>query len=176
MNMVTIKESDMLFGPYPDEDCFHVEQSAAYKAIAHDGVTMAEFWLLREPPGQPAAIWIIEAKSSSPRPEIQPNFDEFVEKVRDKWVNALSLGISLCMGRHVANIKELPEKFRALDFAKIDFRLILVIKGHKEEWLPPIKDALAKALRATTKTWAMAPSAVVVLNEQMACKYHLIGA
>ena len=42
--MDPIIESGMTFGPYADEHCFHIEESATYKKI-QDGVRMAEFLL-----------------------------------------------------------------------------------------------------------------------------------
>ena len=59
-----------------DKKLFYLEESQTYKEI-QEGVKMAEFLLLR-PESEPK-IWIIEAKSSSPRPETQPNFNEFIE-------------------------------------------------------------------------------------------------
>ena len=45
---------------------------------------------------------------------------------------------------------------------------MLVVNGHEDAWCPPLQDALAKALRATVKTWALKPTAVAVINEKTA--------
>ena len=85
---------------------------------------MAEFLLLRS-----QKLWIIEAKSSTPRPETQPNFDTFIEEVREKLSNALSLGLALCLKRH--QYEKLPKAFQELNLANVEFRLILVVNGHQ---------------------------------------------
>jgi hypothetical protein len=56
----------------------------------------------------------------------------------------------------------------------VDVRFILVINGHKEEWLPPLQDALRAALRSTVKTWSFSPTSVAVLNDVLARQYGLI--
>lgn len=173
MTMVTIDESGMTFGPYPDEHCFYIEKSAAYLKI-QDGVQMAEFLLMRHQAGQPPAVWVIEAKSSSPRPETVPNFDEFIAEIRAKLTNGLTLGIASILLRHASAGPELPVPFTQLNLANAGFRLVLVIKGHQESWLVPLQDALKKALHATIKTWGLSATAVAVINDSMARQYGII--
>ncbi len=91
--MEPIVESGMTFGPYPDEDCFHIEKSATYAEI-QAGVRMAEFLLLRTAAGHPADLWIVEAKQSSPRPENRPKFVDYIAEICDKLSNALALGVA----------------------------------------------------------------------------------
>jgi hypothetical protein len=83
MTTQSIFESGMTFGPYSDGHCFHIEKSATYLKV-QQGVQMAEFLLIRLDNGKPSAVWVVEAKSSTPRPETQPNFDDFIEEIRDK--------------------------------------------------------------------------------------------
>ena len=61
-----IIESEMTFGPYPEGHCFYIEKSKCYEEI-QKGVQMAEFLLLRKNGNTASAIWVIEAKSSSPQ-------------------------------------------------------------------------------------------------------------
>jgi len=98
MKPVYIVESGMKFGPYSKDECFSIEKSKTYEEIQQN-IKMAEFMLLRS-----QQLWIIEAKSSTPRPETQPNFDIFIEEVREKLSNALSLGLALCLKRHPNDI------------------------------------------------------------------------
>lgn len=44
---------------------------------------MAEFLLLRQQQSGPT-VWVVEAKSSSPRPETQPDFTAFIDEIRRK--------------------------------------------------------------------------------------------
>lgn len=168
-------ESEMTFGPYAAGHCFRVELSDTYRAI-QDKVQMAEFLLLRTHADSPPFIWIVEAKQSSPRPETQPNFNEFIGEIRDKLANALAVGIASILKRHPAATAELPELFKALDLAATGFRLILIINGHQKSWLQPLQDALRSALHATAQTWALGPNAVVVINHEDAKRFGLISA
>lgn len=170
MTIDPIIESGMTFGPYPKEHCFHIEKSATYQSIQPD-VKMAEFLLLH--PDKNSVVWIVEAKSSSPRRETQPNFDEFIEEIREKLTNALTLCVATCLKRH-STWHELSHLFQSLDLEKVTFRLILVIKGHKVEWLVPLQDALTKSLKPIVKTCNLSLPAVVVLNDVLAQQQGLI--
>ncbi|CAM1380939.1 hypothetical protein [Fretibacterium fastidiosum] len=172
---ITIDESGMTFGPYPSERCFHIEKSALYKDI-RQGVKMAEFLLLRADSNRPAMLWVVEAKSSSPRPKSEPDFSQFIAEVREKWIDALSLTLASLLGRHRQAGAELPGPFELLDLSQFDVRFVLVINGHPKGWLPPIQDALRQSLRPLVRIWRFAPTSVVVLNEELASKRQLISA
>ncbi len=174
MTTDAILESGMRFGPYPAGQCFYIEKSLSYKRI-EDGVQIAEFLLLRQKPEQDPVVWVIEAKSSSPRPQTQPNFDEFIDEIRVKLSNAFLLGIAARLNRHNAPVNELPTPFQALDLQQTGFRFVLVIKGHKEEWLPPLQEALSLALKPVVKTWALPPTAVAVMNHTLAEQCGLVS-
>ena len=173
MTTQAIVESGMTFGPYPDGQCFHIEKSSTYADI-QQGVKMAEFLLLRSDFKKPPVLWVVEAKSGTPRPETQPNFDAFITDIREKMINAFSLGWASCLKRQQQAKAELPEPFKELDLSRIGVRFVLVINGYKESWLAPIQEALKKALQPTAKTWRFGPTPVVVLNEVLAKKYGLI--
>ncbi len=173
MNLGPIVESRMSFGPYPQGHCFHIESCRLYGRIAH-GVKMAEMIVLPCAAADPPRLWIIEAKSSTPRPEIQPGFDDFIREICDKLTNALTLLIAACLGRHENGRDGLPETFKTTDLARADFRLVLVINGHQDDWCVPLQDALSKALHATLKTWALKRTSVAVINDSAARQYGLI--
>jgi hypothetical protein len=171
MTTEPIIESGMTFGPYPEGHCFYIEKSETYQKIK-EGVKIAEFLLLHSQ--DDSIVWIVEAKQSSPRPETQPNFDDFLLEIQEKLTNALTLSVATCLKRH-STYEELPNSFQTLDLEKASFRLILVIKGHQEAWLPPLQDALKKALNPTIKTWKLSATSVVVLNDTMARLQGLIS-
>jgi len=170
--MITISESGMTFGPFEENHCFKVEKCEAYDRIK-DRVKIAEFVWLRDDLAPPT-IWIVEAKSSSPRPESPQPFDDFIAEIREKLLNALSMVLSACLKRPESAYTELSVPFRGITLSALDARLILVIHGHQADWLPPLKDALSKALHATVKVWGLAPSAVIVLNDDLARRHNLI--
>lgn len=173
MTVQPMIESGMAFGPFPDGDSFYIEKSEIYAAI-QDGVKMAEFLLLRRKKDSHPVMWIVEAKQSSPRPETQPNYDAFLGEIRDKLLNAFSLGWAACLDRHVDAKTELSPSYLSLDLSKTDVKFILVIRGHREEWLQPLQDDLSRIMRPTVKTWAFSPMAVAVINDTMAYESGLI--
>ncbi len=169
--MTTIDESGMTFGPFPEEDVFQIEKSDTYKSLG-ESVKIAEFILLRHSDKNPPVVWIVEAKSSSPKPDGKNKFSEYINEINQKLTDTLSLFISIFLQRHT--LDKLPDNFQKIDLAKVDFRLVLVIKGHKKDWCPPLKDALQKALQPTRKIWNLSDNSVIVLNDELACKYQLI--
>ena len=172
MNSEKIIESGMTFGSFPVGNYFHIEKSKTYANI-QDNVKIAEFLLLRHKQGSPV-VWIIEAKSSSPRPETKQNFDDFINEISNKLVNAFSLGVASILKRHTFAENELSPQFKGLDLVETGFKFVLIINGHREEWLAPLLDALNNVLQPTIKTWALDPMAVAVLNENGARKFGLV--
>lgn len=172
MTTEAIIESGMTFGPYPAGQCFYIEKSTCYEKV-REGVQMAEFLLLRRQQQGPT-VWVVEAKSSSPRPETQPNFAEFIDEIRTKLTNGFLLAVAARLQRHPAAGDELPAAFKALDLQAQGFRFVLVINGHKQEWLEPIQSALVQALKPVVKTWALPATSVAVLNHELAQQHGLI--
>ncbi len=74
-----------------------------------------------------------------------------------------------------APVNELPTPFQTLDLQQTGFRFVLVINGHKDEWLPPVQEALSLALKPVVKTWALPPTSVAVMNHTLAEKYGLVS-
>ncbi|NER45390.1 MAG: hypothetical protein F6J92_01485 [Symploca sp. SIO1A3] len=171
MTTEPIVESGMRFGPYPEGHCFHIEQSKTYQRIKKDQVKIAEFLLYRNT--NPPTLLIIEAKSSSPRPETQPDFDEFIAEIQEKFSNTLHLFIATRLKRH-PTWSECSEIFQNIDLEIGGFRLILIINGHQEEWLPPLQDALRQALKPIVKIWNLESPSVAVMNEDMAQEQGII--
>lgn len=172
MSSLTIHESGMAFGPFPAGQCFHIERSHCYRQI-QNGIQIAQFLLLRRQQAG-TSLWVVEAKSSSPRPETQPGFDGFIEEIRAKLTNAFLLGMAAHLQRHPHAQKELPADFRSSEFLQHTVRFVLVIHGHKAEWLPPLKDELSRVMRPLVRTWGITGYPVIVLNDTMARKVGLI--
>lgn len=172
MTTEAIIESGMTFGPYPAGECFYIEKSACYEKM-QEGVQMAEFLLLRQQQQGPT-VWVVEAKSSSPRPETQPNFAEFIDEIRTKLTNGFLFAVAARLKRHPAAADGLPASFKTLDLQTYGFRFVLVINGHKKEWLAPLQSALVQALKPVVKTWALPATSVAVLNHELAQQHGLI--
>lgn len=168
----TIIESGMTFGPYPAGRCFYVEQSRSYQAL-QEGVQMVEFFLLRDQKaGQ--VLWAIEAKSSSPKADKLPNFNQFIADICQKFTNALLLLLAARFGRQPAAQAELPALYQTLDMQHLGFRFALIINGHQKAWLPPLQERLTQVLKPILKTWGVSPQAVLVLNHELAQQHGLI--
>lgn len=177
MSAEPIIESGMTFGPYSDGYCFHIEKSETIKKLnksarKSEGVQIAELLLLvleNELPN----IWVIEAKSSSPDPN-NPNFDNYINEIKDKLSNSLSLFFALYLKRYPTNESELSKNFQQTNMSVVNFNLVLIINGHNEEWLPPLQDALKKSLKPTVKIWNLSPTSVKVVNDNGARELGLI--
>ncbi len=168
---IEIRESGMTFGPFREETIFHIERSRLYGHVnrGEGGVPTAEFVLL---PGTASSsrngsLWIVEAKSSSPRPQNQKEFRDFIEDIKQKFDCSLSLVMAAFLGRHASN-SDIPRSFLEQDLSLVTITLILVIHGHEKKWLEPVSDALQKALKASARIWNFPPDRVVVLNDEMA--------
>ncbi len=172
MTTAPITESGMTFGPYPAGQCFYIEKSKSYAAV-QEGVQMAEFLLLKQQRKE-RTVWVVEAKSSSPRPGTQPNFAEFIDEIRAKLTHGFLLAVAARLQRHPAAHDELPDDFKALDLTTQGFRFVLVINGHQAAWLPPLNDALALALKPLIKVWGLPATSVMVLNHEGAKEHGLI--
>jgi hypothetical protein len=173
MTIDPIFESGMAFGPYAEGRCFYIEKSATYGGI-QQGIQMAEFLLIHAENEQSSIVWVVEAKSSAPRPNNFLDFEPYIDDIREKLTNALTLGIAMCLLRHKLAGTELPEPFQKLDISTTNFRLVLVINGHQKSWLEPLQNALYKALRPIVKMWALPPTAVAVINDSIAREKGLI--
>ncbi|MFH1097692.1 MAG: hypothetical protein V1749_09375 [Candidatus Desantisbacteria bacterium] len=167
---VTIEESGMIFGPFLDEHCFYIEKSSAYKKL-QNGIQIAEFLLIQPDKNR---LLIVEAKSSSPNPdnkESQNRFDYFIAEISGKLLNAFTLGLALCLERHVDNKNEISKCFKEITHDSVEIVLMLIINGYKEEWLVPLNEALQTKLYCTSKIW---PLKVCAINEKIAQEYRLI--
>ncbi|MBI9095622.1 MAG: hypothetical protein JEY71_12130 [Sphaerochaeta sp.] len=171
----TIVESEMTFGPFSESECFPIEKCPPYTNLG-DGVKMVEFVLNRSNSPQEPFLLFVEAKHSSPRPENQMDFSEFISEISEKMINGVSLFFAAILKRHGAREGFLVASMHSIDLSRCKVRCILVIHGHAVEWLPPIQDALRKSLLSMNKTWNFGPNAVVVLNEALAADYPLLRA
>lgn len=173
MTQITFSDSGMSFGPFDDAVFFYIEKSNTYANIQQD-VKMAEFLLLK-PSSSKKHLLVVEAKSSSPNPNNEQDFSTFIDEIKAKFYNAFILSLSMIHNRHASIPSELPSAFKSLNLEKTNFRLVLIINGHKTEWLPPIQDILDLQLKPLIKTWSISGPAVLVLNELLAKEQSLIS-
>ena len=163
---VTIDESNLIFGEYEEESLFRIEKSSLIGSLG-EGIRTVEF-ILRYKDDE---ILLVEAKSSSPKPGNQEDFDSFIDEIQEKFVHSTELYFSLVLKRLDDKEGEMPDFFRTVDYAKAKIKLLLVINGHKIEWLPPIANALREKLIRHIKTWRLE---VAVINHEQAKSYGLL--
>lgn len=170
---IIIEESNTKFGPYSENDVFHIEKCQLYQQIQR-GIKMGEFVLYRTDRNNKPTFWIVEAKSSSPHPENYPNFSTFISDVAEKMNSALSLLFALMLHRHSKHSEQLPSAFAAEHIPSCSVRFVLVLPQHPTPALDPITLALKKALSSTIKIWDFGQNSVAVLNKELALRHALI--
>ena len=163
-----IYESGLRFGLYEEGCLFHAEKTQIYKSLG-PGVSVVDF-ILRNKEHE---ILLIEAKSSSPKPGNQEDFDEYTKEIYNKFAHTIDFYFSLILKRLDDVEGEMPDSFKKVDHSEVKIKLLLVINGHKIEWLSPIAEALRNRLIRQIKTWRLD---IAVLNEFQAKEYGLLTA
>ncbi|MCU0117253.1 hypothetical protein N8H74_03225 [Pseudomonas sp. B2M1-30] len=165
---ISIEESGMIFGPFPEEKLFPIETSPLSKRLG-EGIKVTEFVLLRDLPGRPVEAWFIEAKSSAPRQTAN-----FVEEIRQKFTNSVQLTLASCLRRHDHSEELLPVGFLNLDLGSCALKCVLVINNFPKEWMVDLQSALNKAMNSMAKTLGLKPGSTIVINDEMARMRNLI--
>ncbi|MBE6111696.1 MAG: hypothetical protein E7195_01590 [Peptococcaceae bacterium] len=162
-NPVQIIESGMVFGDFAEQDVLHIEKTETYQNIK-DHVKTVEFLYTPSHKG----IFFIEAKSSTPNPNKKADYTAFINEICDKFSHSFQLFSSMYMERQQ---DLLTGTFAEIDYKTVKFVLVLVVNGHLEEWLPPLKAELEQHLRYHKQIW---DTEIVVLNEVLAQQKHLV--
>ena len=158
-----IEESGMKFGPFSKDEIFHIEKSGLYQTVS-DGVKIAEFALLRNE----EKIVVVEARSSSPQPGSEVKFDSYIDEIYTKFINSFYLIAAIILKRHDFQPDEMPALLAKMKIKATEFRFVLVINGHQDEWLLPINDSLKAKFIPLQKTWKCCPDFVAVINDEIA--------
>lgn len=166
--MQRIFESGMEFGPFNDKQVFYIETSKLHGKIGK-GIRTVEFLLSTDP----SSLLFLEAKSSSPKPggDISEKFDAFIQEISEKFIHSFELYYSAILKRHETS-NDIPDSFKQLNNEAISIKFCLVINGHAIDWLPPIREALAKRIAPYITIWGIK---VAVLNDELAKVYRLIA-
>ncbi len=159
--MISIVESGMTFGPFKKEHFFHIEKSKGYIKIS-EYVKMVEFIIYQQINGI-HQIMFVEAKQSSPNPKNEEDWDVYINELQEKFENGMNLFLSLFLKRYID--PDFPASMQNMNLSNNRFLITLVIKGHKSEWLAPLKDALNQKMRPFQKTLNLGPNPVMVLND-----------
>ena len=74
------------------------------------------------------------------------------------------------LGR-LSDYDEIGTDLKAITGKMADFVFVLVIRGHKMEWLLPLQEELRQKLKYHNSIWN---SKIIVMNDEIAREYHLI--
>lgn len=159
MEKITIEESGMLFGEYPKDSVFRIEECALLRSI--DSAKPVEFILLKD-----LCLFFVEAKTSSPK-----DHEVFVTEVEKKMSHSFYFWISIFSGVRSYDSVGIQEDSKLRDIPADVVRgtkFILVIRNAKGEYLPPIRDSLIGKMKLFLKLMGVSPMGVMVLNEELA--------
>lgn len=110
-------------------------------------------------------IGLVVAQGPILSPVILSDCDIYIDDIRAKIHNGLSLFFSTRAGRQPKYESSWPAAFMSADTGQLQVRILLIIKTAEERWLPDLRDELIKAMRPAIGTWALGPDSIVVLNE-----------
>lgn len=165
---VDFEESGLRFGPFSESSIFRIEQSSSYKNIQQN-TKIAEFlWVSVN-----QKLWVVEAKSSIPRPSNIEDYANYFHDIRDKFLNAISLTVSGKLEREHVNLADIPDDIQQLNWSSVDIVLALVIPDVPPDKLPPMTDKLRSVMKHYIKSWGIKESSVNVLNREQAVKCSL---
>ena len=176
--MMTFVESGVRFS-FPKSDCFRIEDDEI--VVGKDSVKACEC-LAKTTRNSMDTYWFIEAKSSAPKENIcdrtkitysgnpidtkwsiLTNFDNFVNDICQKFEDSFSLCHAMTHGYHgITSAHRIPSGCSGFNNKNVKF--VLIIKNFKEEWFPPLNDAIKKRLRHFLNAWNIHDIAVKTLN------------
>ena len=120
-------------------------------------------------------VALIEAKSSSPRPENKENFDVWIEGIKDKFSDSLSM-FNKIKGKEFGETayNRIPIKLREMSIVPDHYVIYLIVHDNKLEWMIGIQNALREAMRDVIDQWNLQDSNIKAINDVTAKEMHLI--
>lgn len=165
--MMEIEESGMSF--LTDEgNSYYVETSEIFNKIKAKGVKICEYVELKG-----NKIIFVEAKTSAPNPQSNAadgneKFENYIQSICAKFVNAATILVAGVFKRRVDIRSDIPKTYTASKLQQWEYRCLLVIKGHRREWLPPVQDALNREFSRNPFWNIWSNFSVQVINEEIA--------
>lgn len=162
-----IVESNMLL-PFDNQNAYRIEQANIVQEKRD--IKVCEYFALIN-----GRMLLIEAKSSSPRPENKIKFDEFIDEISQKFIDTLLLFNALSIGRHgEAERNNLPTNIQQIPLANVQYAMYLIVHGNEIEWMGPILAALKLKLKHCLKSWNIQDINVYAINHETAKTKGLI--
>ena len=162
-----IVESNMLL-PFDNQNAYRIEQANIVQEKRD--IKVCEYFALIN-----GRMLLIEAKSSSPRPENKIKFDKFIDEISQKFIDTLLLFNALSIGRHgEAERNNLPTNIQQIPLANVQYAMYLIVHGNEIEWMEPILAALKLKLKHCLKSWNIQDINVYAINHETAKTKGLI--
>ena len=162
--MVTFEESGMTFS-FDENDIFYIEKSERFNRI--EGAKPCECVVMHDD-----KVFLIEAKSSSPRPQNSEKLATFVGEIAQKFTDSYTYYSATHQKRQQPDA--VPQNLQSTPLARQNYEFCLIINGHPREWLYPVHDKLKMMMKKTLKLWGIDDACVKVVNEQGALSKGLI--
>lgn len=171
-----ITESEVDFGPFQEDDLFHIEESQLYQSLGA-GLKTVEFIFLRN---EGKNIVLLEAKKTCPNEENKEEseekrikYEEYFADITQKVEDSVNVFIAAILGRY-PDKEELGRNFYDkvhMRFAKLTFALVITSPEAEEAWMMGPKAELERRLLRLRKIWKLN---IVVINRTTAQKRGLI--
>lgn len=162
-----IEESGMTFGEFDELDIFQVENFTGMIV----GSKAVEFVWKKN---QRNIIVFVEAKSSISKPNNKPDFDNNINEIYRKFLDSLLVLFSIHCDRNIEIKENISTRFHNIDWKNMKIYFHLVVKDFKQEWLPPISDALRKNCKHFLNIFKIPVEHMAVINESMAIEKGLV--
>lgn len=158
---ISITESGMTFGPFPDAEIFQIENSPLHKAATTGTKTVEFVWYRR------GTMIFVEAKSSSPKinTPLSESARKYGDEIAQKYVHSLQMLLSTWMGATPGISPPFPTPTPFPNLV-----LILVIPKSPPEWLVPLRDYLDPLVQRWLGVWK---PKLLVLNQDQAIQNKL---
>lgn len=169
MSKRRITESGMAF-VVDDDTTFEIEKAECVNRMS--GVKTVEFISLTGG----STVRVVEAKTSAPNPkgaELE-KFPVYIKSIIEKFQNSIALMNVAAIKRCEDIYDLLPLAMQTFHWEKAEYKLYLVIKNQRIEWLSPVSDALKKEMKPFLKCWRIPDSDLKVINEDIARRLQLI--
>ena len=165
--MKIFHESGMTFGPFEDEKVFEIESSKMLKSC--NGIKPVEFVYHKKQ----YLMLFVEAKSSGPfnHEGNETKYEEFLQDVTQKFEDSFNLFMAGKLERKSGH-EEISRKMKTADYKKMNFKFVLIIRGHEKTWLAPLQMDFEKKMKRFKTIWN---SDVIVMNDTIARENQLIS-
>lgn len=154
---------------FDDEGVFLPEQEIARRKIKH--VQACDFVTLYQKRNNKILLFI-EAKSSAPYQK--EDLATYLSNIYQQFWHSIFFYISLVHKRRGPADQglDMPDYLQQTQRLKSAVMCVLVVRGHRNEWLQPLQEALRLKMLGLRKSFFLQD--IIVTNEQGAKKYGLV--